>query len=505
MKSVRLIIIAVLFGGPGFAQAVYNVKTYGAIGDGQTVCTSAFQNAINAASQNGGGKVVVPAGYYVTGQLVLKSGVNLHLEDKATILGSTDRRDYNNKLPLALIAAKGEQNIAITGKGVINGHGRELVENMLYLLGEGIITDAEWKLKRPSENNRPNIIKFVNCNNINIKGVTIKDASGWVQNYSNCSNVTVDSITVHSTAYWNNDGIDIVDCKKVKISHSFFDAADDAICLKSESAEGSCEDIAIENCIARSSASGFKIGTGSLGAFKRIKVDYLLVYDTYRSAIALETVDGAAMEDIDIHNVVAKNTGNAIFIRLGHRNQTDRYSTVQRVYIGNVKAEIPSGKPDLGYPMEGPLPKISPHNLIPSSVTGLPGHPVKDIVMENIDITYGGGAQKQIAEISLNNLSSITENVAGYPEFTMFGELPAWGLYIRHAEDVTLKNVKLNYLQDDFRPAIVSDDLKGFKVTGLSVPATTQPPVMVLQNTSGTVFEKLQMPVNKDKGILVIK
>lgn len=488
-----------------FAQQVYNVKAYGAVGDGQTLCTTAFQNAINAANQNGGGKVIVPAGYYLTGQLVLKSGVNLHLENKATLFGSTDRRDYDNKFPLALIAAKNEQNIAITGKGTINGQGRELVVSMLDMLRKGIITDPEWKLKRPTENNRPNVIKFVNSNNVKIKGVTIKDASGWVQTYANCTNVNIDSIRVESTAYWNNDGIDIVDCKKVKITNSFFNAADDAICLKSENAEGSCEDIDIENCITRSSASGFKIGTGSLGAFKRIKVDHLTVYDTYRSAIALETVDGAVMEDIDIRNVVATNTGNAIFIRLGHRNHTERYSTIQRVYIGNVKAEIPSGKPDLGYPLEGPLPKIPPHNLMPSSVTGLPGHPVKDIVMENIDITYGGGAQKQIAEVPLNNLSSVTENVPGYPEFTMFGELPAWGLYIRHAEGVTLKNIKLNYVQNDFRPVIVSDDLKGFKITGLSVPATVQPPVIVLQNTSGTAFEKLQMPANTDKGILVIK
>lgn len=144
-----------------------------------------------------------------------------------------------------------------------------------------------------------------------------------------------------------------------------------------QSADGIYEDILVENCTARSSASGFKIGTGSIGGFRNIRVNNLTVFDTYCSAIALETVDGAFIEDIGINNVRAINTGNAIFIRQG----------------------LPSGKPDIGYPMERPPPKVPPHNLPLSSVVGIPGHPVQNVTLSNIQISYGGGANKAKAYV----------------------------------------------------------------------------------------------------------
>jgi polygalacturonase len=485
-----------------FAQKEYNILNYGAKTTASFNNSIAIQQAIDAAAKAGGGRVIIPSGNFVSGPLVLKSGVELHLADDAVLLGSANRLDYADD-KMALILARNQHDISITGKGTINGQGRDLVINLLQLLTDGKVQDSQWKLKRPTEKNRPVILSVSDCKNVKVTGVTIKEASGWVQSYNSCTGLVIDHITVESMAYWNNDGIDIVDSRDVKITNSFFNAADDGICLKSENADKSCENILVENCIIRSSASGFKLGTGSVGGFKKISVNNLTVYNTYRSAIALESVDGAVIEDVDIRNVTARNTGNAIFIRLGHRNTTDKYSTIQRVYIANVKADIPAGKPDMGYPMEGPLPKVAAHNLVPSSITGLPGHPVKDVVLENIEINYGGAAQKQVAEVTLNNLNSVTENAVGYPEFTMFGELPAWGLYIRHAEGITLKNVKLSYLKDDFRPAIVTDDVNGLKINILSVPSMMAPPLIVLHNTQVTSFEKIQIPVSADKGILV--
>ena len=176
-------------------------------------------------------------------------------------------------------------------------------------------------------------------------------------------------------------------------------ADDDGICLKSEDRNRRCENIYIANCTVRSSASAVKFGTASWGGFKNITVRDITVYDTYRSAIALEVVDGGVMEDIDIRNIKATNTGNAVFIRLGHRNKDAVISKLRRVHIANVKATIPKGKPDKGYPMEGPLLRY-PHNVFPASVTGLPGHPVEDVVLDNIDIQYEGGASKDSAYVS---------------------------------------------------------------------------------------------------------
>jgi hypothetical protein len=266
-----------------------------------------------------------------------------------------------------------------------------------------------------------------------------------------------------------------------------------------------------------------KFGTSGYGGFKNIKVRNLTVFDTYRSAIAIEMVDGGVAENIDIQNVVAKNTGNAIFIRRGHRNKTAAVGSLKGVYIANVKAEIPLYKPDQGYPIEGPpdhlrpgedkMPKrpshfhiyghpFLPYNLVPSSIVGIPGYPVQDVTLENIEITYGGMASKEIAWIPLNKITSITENEANYPEFSMWGELPAWGFYIRHAEGIKMKNVKISYLKEDFRPALVLDDVKGIEMSNFKIPTAREMPVVLFNSTTGIVLNNLEMPVSEEKGVV---
>ncbi|OKS85419.1 glycoside hydrolase family 28 protein [Mucilaginibacter polytrichastri] len=504
MNKSTITLLFSIFCLNAFSQKTYNILNYGAKSGSNFINTAAIQQAIDAATSHGGGRVIVPAGYFITAPLNLKSDVELHLNNDAILLGSAKRLDYPDN-QMSVIYAQNQQNIAITGNGIIDGQGRDLVENTLMLLRQGKIQDEQWLLKRPTEKNRPFVVYFKNCQHVKVTGITLKNAACWVQTYSECDDVTIDSIKVQSTAYWNNDGIDIVDSKNVKITNSYFNAADDAICLKSENPQGSCENIWIENCIARSSASGFKIGTGSLGGFKNIKVSNLTVFDTYRSAIALETVDGAYLQDIDIRHVIGKNVGNALFIRLGHRNQDNRYSTLRNVLINDVKVEVPFGKPDIGYPLEGPPPKIPPHNLITSSITGLPGHPVQNVTLQNIEISYGGGAKKEVAYISIDDLASVPENATGYPEFTMFGELPAWGMYIRHAEGIKLNNVKLSYAQDDYRPSIIADDTNGLILQNVTIPASKSTAVIVLNNVTGETIDKVSLPVSNKNGILTQK
>ncbi|WP_431217535.1 glycosyl hydrolase family 28 protein [Puia sp. P3] len=150
-----------------------------------------------------------------------------------------------------------------------------------------------------------------------MKGITLKNALDWVQDYKSCTGLVIDSIRVESNTFWNNDGIDIVDCKKVSLTNSFFNADDDGICLKSEDRNDSCSDIYIAHCRIRSSASAIKFGTASRGGFWRVTIRDISIYDTYRSAVALEAVDGGRLEDVDIRDIRATNTGNAILIRTG--------------------------------------------------------------------------------------------------------------------------------------------------------------------------------------------
>jgi polygalacturonase len=486
--SVRLVLAwGLLLNGSGtFAQKkIINILSYGAKAGLKENNSVSIQTAIDRASQEGGGMVYIPAGIFTTGPLVLKSGVELHLDDNALLLGSSQRLDYPND-KMAVISARNQHNIAVTGNGIIDGQGRELVENALRLLRAGVIKDSDWLMKRPTERNRTGIFNFNYCSKVTVKDVIIKNAANWVQTYARCDGVIIDHITVESTAYWNNDGIDIVDSKNVTITNSFINAADDGICLKSDDKNTSCDHITVTDCTVRSSASAFKFGTGSVGGFKNITVRNLTVFDTFRSAIALETVDGAAIENIDIRNVTATNTGNAIFIRLGHRNKDERYGTVKKVFIANVKAEIPVGKPDIGYPVEGPLPKVAPHNLPPAAIVGIPGHPVEDVTLENIEITYGGKADKAVAFISIDSLSKTNENIAGYPEFTMFGELPAYGLYVRHGGTVKLKDIEFKLIGPDFRPALVFDDVKAISLQGITLPAHPDLPAIVLRQVGAS-------------------
>ncbi|WP_183564130.1 glycoside hydrolase family 28 protein [Mucilaginibacter sp. SP1R1] len=475
-----------------FAQKNYSILNYGAKSSLSYSNTTAIQKTIDAAAKNGG-RVIIPAGNFLTGPLVLKSGVELHLNNDAVLLGSTQRLEYGQE-GNALISAVDQHHIAITGNGVIDGQGRDLVENVLLLLRQGKLHDREWLLKRPGEKSRPMIISFKKCSQVKMTGITIKNSASWVQSYNECNGVLIDSMKVQSTAYWNNDGIDIVDSKNVKILNSYFNAADDAICLKSEITGGSCENIQVENCTLRSSASGFKLGTGSVGGFKNISVKNLTVFDTYRSAIALETVDGADLQDINISHVTGKNVGNAIFIRLGHRNKDSKYSTLRNVLIDDVKCEVPAGKPDIGYPMEGPPPRVPPHNLVPASIVGLPGHAVQNVTLQNIEIVYGGGAKKQVAFIHPGSLSKIPENAAGYPEFTMFGELPSWGLYVRHAEGIKITNFKCSLEQDDFRPALVFDDVDGLDLKKVALPKSVALPAVIYQGVTHLSATELAIP-----------
>jgi hypothetical protein len=253
------------------------------------------------------------------------------------------------------------------------------------------------------------------------------------------------------------------------------------------------------------------------------------VYDTYRSAIALEAVDGGIIENIDISDVRGFNTGNAVFIKLGKRNRDDRHARVDGIRIRDVRVEVPAGKPDAGYEMEGPLLKyppgyippagrivsvspsnhstkeknvlLYPHNTIPASITGLPGHPVRNIVLEDVEIVYAGGGSRSKAFLPIDSMHIVTEAADRYPEFSMFGELPVWGLYLRHAEGVTLKNVRLALRKDDYRPALAADDVKGLTLDGLDVKGSGVTPSVHLRQTEGVNLDGISVPGGRKAGI----
>lgn len=474
----------VAFGQQAHSKKTYNIVDYGAVADGKTLNTKAIQSAIDAANAAKGGKVIFPKGRFLTGSIEMKSGVNIYLEEGAVLLGSTNPNDYkametegrpvspksDDNSQLALILAFNANNISLSGKGLIDGQGRALALNIDSLYHLGILKDPNYSKgnMRPSETVRPKLFRFSECHQIKISDLTIKNGACWGLSFELCSNLTITQISLTNRAYWNNDGMDITDCHNVRITNCNVNSADDGICLKSYYPGHFNDSIYIADCTIRSSASAIKFGTASYGGFKNVTIKNIKIFDTFRSAIALESVDGGVIENINIQNINAVNTGNAIFIRLGHRDgQTP--GIVKNILIKDVKVQVPFGRPDINYDMRGPEVDFF-HNPFPSSIAGIPGHDVENVVLENIEIDYPGRASKGMAYVPLSRLDQVPEDIKNYPEFSMFGELPAWGFYVRHASGLTFKNIKLTLANPDFRPAFVFDDVDSLRMEQIKLP-----------------------------------
>ena len=259
MLNNKYIFLLIVCLSGGYVQATdTTITAYGAVADGRTINTQFIQKAIDDVAASGGGRVVVPPGNFMTGTLFLKSGVDLHVSLGAALLGSHVTDDYQKLYGrAALILANAQHHIAVSGEGSIDGQGQELMLDIFKKLRSGQIKhDSSWLFKRPSEGGRAMILHFRGCTDVSVTGITLKNASNWVQDYRECDGVLISKITVQSTAYWNNDGIDVTDSKNVRITHCFINAADDALCLKSENPESFCENIFVDSCTLRSSASG---------------------------------------------------------------------------------------------------------------------------------------------------------------------------------------------------------------------------------------------------------
>jgi hypothetical protein len=475
-----IILFGTLFYSCTFAKE-YNIQDYGAINDGKTLNTKFIQKAIDDASKNNGGTIIIENGRYLSGTIVLKSNIKIEIKENATLLGSSNPYHYKRietpNMPtspktddytkLALLIAHGQKNITITGGGTIDGQGSKLALTIdsLHHIGEAI--DPHYG-SRASERVRPKIINIGMCKNVFVNNLNINNSSNWVQTYELSVHIRIKDINVNSVAYWNNDGLNITDSKDVIIEHCNINSADDGITLKSYYPGKYNENITIKNCTIRSSASAVKFGTASIGGFKNVHIENINVYDTFRSAIALEAVDGGFIEDITVKNITAKNTKNALFVRLGHR-MGKKAGYAKNIIFENFKVEVPFGRPDINYDLRGPALGYF-HNPLPASISGIPEANIENITLKNIEITYPGRASKTMAYKPIWRLEDIPEKIGSYPEFSMFGELPSWAFYIRHVKGIRFENIHLKLKNKDFRPAFVFDDVEQISISKLKIP-----------------------------------
>lgn len=452
----------------------YVITDYGAKSDTAVLCTAVLQQCIDLCSEQGGGRVVVPAGQYKTGSIVLRSNVNLHLELGATLYGSTDLRDYRRMTTsykslrthtptIQLIYADEAENVVIDGYGAIDGQGRVFPKQSWN--DEGIT--------------RPHLLRFIQSSDIVVKDVTLRNSGCWMQHYLACDRVRIDGIKVVNRNNYNNDALDLDGCHDVIVRGVIADSDDDGITLKSTSPR-LCENIVIADCVVSSHCNAVKLGTETNGGYRNIAIRNIVVKPSDdqsslffgrprgTSALSLEIVDGGLMENVSVDGMTITGTESPIFVRLAHRGRGWTFSkngadafVLQNVQGGNEGATR-SQKPDSVLTV-GRMRGIYINNVRARdcgnygwSISGLPDHPVEDVHVSNVSIHHSGGITRaQLADI---NKALRDEKAAEYPEATMWGPLPAKGLYIRNARNVHFENVEVYTEQPDARPDIIRKD-----------------------------------------------
>ena len=336
MKPFLFLALALAL-APSTAPAAFDPRAYGATGNGHTNDAAAIQKAIDACAAAGGGVVEFSPGDYLTGTLILKSNVTLHLSAGATIWGSRQIADYN---PLHLIYAQNADNIAIEGAGEINGNG-----------------DAYWETWFKPKDNRPSpLIDLVGCHNVHITGIRIRNAPGWGIRPWDCDNVYIHGISMITDMRGpNTDGIDPDSSRNVFISDCSIETGDDAICLKTDkSPDGGqakpCEHVMVNNCVLTSAQSAIKLGTASYGDFRDCVFANCVIAGSHYG-IGMYIKDGGHAEGIRFSNftidtsIATKNqrthtishwTEYPIFLDLECRGETSATGAVRDITFSDI-------------------------------------------------------------------------------------------------------------------------------------------------------------------------
>jgi polygalacturonase len=454
------------------AAGSYDVRTFGARGDGKSDDTAAVQAAIDRCSSAGGGHLVFPPGEYRTGMVRLKSRVTIELRNQAVWRAIPDVSLYPKVvegLPPAFLFAEDQEDFHIAGQGKIHGS------------GDAHEAFIPWKeqIKGP----RPFGLLFRRCRNLSLTGISLENSAYWMFRPDECDDVVIRGVKVINHSNFNNDGFDISDCHRVVISDCMLDCEDDAICLKSHTSRG-VEDVVVSNCIVSSHASAIKFGTASRGAFNRVTVSNCVVRPSrFRetlhpigmidgiTGIDLASTDGAVLSNVSFNNIVIDGPLTPFFLRLGNRNSGRKgeaaalVGRVEGVSLANIRA-VNAG-------------------VIPSSISGYPGHYVRDVMLSNIDVALRApGTEEDVNK-------EVPENSNQYPLTRMFRvNLPACGLYLRHVRGISVDGLRVHPQEGEPRPEVVADDVHDLQLSRLSSghPRREKPRARIV-NSTGVIVD----------------
>jgi len=469
------------------AGPFYNVRAFGATGDGKTLDSPAINKAIEACAEAGGGTVVLPAGTYLSGSIRLKSNIHLLIDAGATLLGAPQNMGaYDPEEPFAgpafqdgghtyfhnsLIWGENLTNISITGQGMISGgglvsgDGNEDRMSGFSNFGRANAVPAQTNNTPERLGNKAIALKL--CRNVLIRDITIFHGGHFAILVTGCDNMTVDNVTMDT----NRDGIDIDCCRNTMVSNCRANCPrDDAICPKSSFALGRnviTENLTIVNCQVSGFVEGslldgtmkpdrghngrIKFGTEANGGFRNVTVANC----TFRGCkgLALEEVDGGIMENITINNITMMDVGNyALYITTGKRNRGPNVtepSRARNIFISNIIAT--------GVDRQSGI-----------QIFGMSGQPIEGLRLENIRMIFKGGGTNAGDRMP-------KELGTGYPEPSRVGYMPSYGLFARHVHGLELANINVGFDRDDFRPAMICADVQGLEIDNFkaqTVPGT---------------------------------
>ncbi len=475
----QFLFVSVLLLSVAINATDFDITRYGAKGDGITLNTTFIQKAIDDCHSKGGGRVLFPAGKYLSGTIIIKDGVTIQLNKDALLLGSTNTEDYQNIDPFtdglgvdvgwALLVAVDAKNIGITGEGAIDGQGSKLKAQQIQ-------TDTRPEGQRWGR--RPFLLRLVRCEKVNVSGVTLLYAAAWTSHYFQCKNVKIEKVKIISHGVAHNDGMDIDGCQDVHIKDCDIESGDDALCFKTTSSKMACSGIVVTGMRLKSGHGAIKMGTESMAPFENITISDCYIYNTNNGGIKLLTVDGAHLRNVLISDIIMVEVKTPILIRLGSRlnvfrkgkDEKQPTGTLDNVVIRNVKAKAADSA------------QLKPPSGI--LITGVPGHYITDLTLENIQIDLlGTGTANQARQV-------VPEAIDQYPEVKTFGPIiPAYGVWARHVNGLKLKNISFRIKQNDLRPAFVCEDGKDIEITGWKIPATTGSEAIIrLENVADAVI-----------------
>lgn len=455
MRYILLVaIITAVFTSCTKTTKTVNVLDYGAVADSLTINSTAIQSAIDDCYKAGGGTVVIPKGNFISGTILLKDNITLHLEAGAQLIGSRNPNDYITIDPFTdavgqmrgkcLVGAENANNIAITGEGTINGSGE------MFLQPELLKTMAELGIDRKElksfANNRPFLVRLVKSKNIKVEGVHLKQSAAWTVHLFQCEKILIDGIDIYAHAHKNNDGIDLDSSKDAIIRNCNIDSGDDAVCIKSTSPLPT-RDVVVSHCTLKSEWGTIKLGTESMGDFKNISIDNCTIQDTRGGGIKIISMDGANIDSLTISNIEMTNVEMPIFIRLGERLRTYRDASKQEVgsinniTLSNITATVRDTNECRINPPSGIL------------ITGTPNYKIGTLHLHKINITLPGYGTKD------QSLNIVPEDETRYPEFSLFGVLPASCMYVRHVENLQTHDINFILKNKDEREDIILEDV----------------------------------------------